>query len=98
MAGDTSHSSIGIPADERERILMRLRRLEGQIRGIQAMVEDGRECEQTLTQFAAASKALDAAAFRFFASTMEQCLLNPDKASSAGYSPEHLEKMFTRLA
>jgi len=36
----------------------RLRRVEGQIRGIQGMIDDGRECSDVVTQFAAAMKAI----------------------------------------
>lgn len=39
-------------------ILSRLRKIEGQIRGLQAMVKDDKECEQILTQMRAAQSAL----------------------------------------
>ncbi len=86
-----------LPAEDRDEIIKRLRRVEGQLRGLQAMVEDGRECNDTITQFAAANRALSRAGFRFFASTMEQCRLNPEQATENGYTPEALEKMFVRL-
>ena len=88
---------MDLPNEDREEIIKRLRRVEGQIRGIQAMIEDGRECNDTLTQFAAANRALSRSGFRFFAATMEQCRLNPEAASDNGYTPEALEKMFLRL-
>jgi DNA-binding FrmR family transcriptional regulator len=44
---------------ETETLLTRLRRVEGQIRGIQRMLEEGRGCEDVLTQLAAARSALD---------------------------------------
>jgi CsoR family transcriptional regulator, copper-sensing transcriptional repressor len=44
------------PKDE---LLARLRRIEGQIRGIEAMVEDDRYCTDVLTQIGAARAALD---------------------------------------
>jgi len=43
----------------RAKIGDRLRRVEGQIRGIQRMVEEGRECEAIVTQLMAARAALD---------------------------------------
>jgi len=88
---------VEIPAEDREDIIKRLRRAEGQLRGIQTMVEEGRDCNDTLTQFAAANRALSRAGFKFFSATMEQCRLNPDEASDSGYTPETLEKMFLRL-
>lgn len=82
---------------ERDDILKRLKRVEGQLRGIQAMIDDGRECNDVLIQFAAANRALSRAGFRFYSATMEQCRLNPDLAEEQGYTPEVLEKMFLRL-
>lgn len=46
---------------EEEKLLKRLRRIEGQVRGIQKMVEEGRDCHDILTQFAAVRSALDTA-------------------------------------
>jgi len=86
-----------LPREDRYEIIKRLRRVEGQIRGIQAMIDEGRECNDTLTQFAAANRALSRAGFCFFAATMEQCRLNPEAASDNGYTPQALEKMFLRL-
>ena len=42
----------------RGNILARLKKIEGQIRGLQAMVTEGRECDQILTQVRAAQSAL----------------------------------------
>jgi DNA-binding FrmR family transcriptional regulator len=88
---------VNIPEADRSDIIKRLRRIEGQIRGLQKMVEDGRDCNDTLTQFAAADRALSRAGFKFLSATMEQCRLNPDEANKSGYTPENLEKMFLRL-
>ena len=49
-------------------LALRLRRIEGQIRGIQAMLEENRECRDIVTQIAAASKALDQVGFKMLAS------------------------------
>ena len=86
-----------IPQETRDDIIKRLRRIEGQVRGLQKMVEEGRDCNDTLTQFAAADRALSRAGFKFLSATMEQCRLHPDEANQSGYTPENLEKMFLRL-
>ena len=39
-------------------VLLRLRRIEGQVRGVQRMVEDGRDCREIVTQVAAIKSAL----------------------------------------
>jgi DNA-binding FrmR family transcriptional regulator len=88
---------MNIPQQDRDEIITRLRRVEGQLRGIQAMIEEGRDCNDTLTQFAAANRAMSRAGFKFFSATMEECRLNPEEASDSGYTPDVLEKMFLRL-
>lgn len=88
---------MDLQAEHHDDIIKRLKRVEGQIRGLQAMIEDDRDCNDVLTQFAAANRALSRAGFRFFSATMEQCRLNPELADAQGYSPEALEKMFLRL-
>jgi DNA-binding FrmR family transcriptional regulator len=88
---------VNIPEEERADIIKRLRRVEGQLRGIQQMIEDGRDCNDTLTQFAAANRALSRAGFKFLSATMDQCRLHPDEADESGYTHETLEKMFLRL-
>ncbi|AEB10846.1 metal-sensitive transcriptional regulator [Marinithermus hydrothermalis] len=45
-----------------ESILKRLRRIEGQVRGLQKMVQEGRPCDEVLTQMTATKKAMESAA------------------------------------
>jgi len=78
-------------------ILTRLRRVEGQIRGIQGMLEDGRECSDVITQFSASMRALEQAGYRYFAMTLATCALDPESAALAGYDPKRLEKLFMQL-
>ena len=42
----------------RDDVILRLRRIEGQVRGVQRMVEDGRDCREIVTQVAAIKSAL----------------------------------------
>ena len=85
--------------DERERteLIRRLHRIEGQIRGIAGMLEDGRECRDVATQFAAATQALRRAGYQFVSQTLAHCLDDPERAEREGYSPEQLEKLFLSL-
>ena len=52
----------------------RLRRIEGQVRGIERMVEDDRYCMDVLTQIAAVSKALDAVALEVLDDHVRHCV------------------------
>jgi DNA-binding FrmR family transcriptional regulator len=58
--------------DARTDILNRLRRAEGQIRGIQRMVEKGEDCQSIGQQFSAARKALDSTYLRMTVCFAEQ--------------------------
>jgi DNA-binding FrmR family transcriptional regulator len=76
-------------------VLNRLRRAQGQLAGVIAMIEEGRDCQDVVTQLAAVSRALDRAGFKIVASGMQQCL------AGDGDSPmtqEQLEKLFLTLA
>ena len=67
-------------------VLNRLRRAEGQLRGIQRMVEEGENCLKIGQQFAAVRKALDSTYLRMTVCFMEQELearLQPDDAQKA---------------
>ncbi|MBF6593767.1 MAG: metal-sensitive transcriptional regulator [Thermaceae bacterium] len=50
-----------LSAETQAAILKRLRRIEGQVRGLQKMVEEGRPCDDMLTQMNATKKALESA-------------------------------------
>mgnify|MGYP000921925432 FL=1 len=64
------------PSDSvQEEILARLRRVEGQIRGIQRMIVEGRDCEAVATQLLAARAALDKASVFIMSHHIEQCLV-----------------------
>jgi DNA-binding FrmR family transcriptional regulator len=78
-------------------IVTRLRRVEGQIRGLQHMLEDGRDCADVITQFAASMRALEQAGYRYFAMTLTACALDPERAALDGYDAERLEKLFMQL-
>jgi len=66
---------------ERKRILNRLRRLEGQIRGLQSMIESGKDCEAVLTQIMAAKSALNQVGLHIIGHSMKTCLVS-DSAST----------------
>ena len=52
-------------------LVMRLKRVEGQLRGIQAMIEAGADCEKVAQQLSASRRALDKAFFNVLACGME---------------------------
>jgi DNA-binding FrmR family transcriptional regulator len=62
----------------REEIGRRLKRVEGQIRGLQRMVEEQRECEAILTQLIAARSALDRVGLMVVEHYVEECMETSD--------------------
>jgi DNA-binding FrmR family transcriptional regulator len=68
----------GAVRDRKSRIMNRLRRLEGQVRGLQRMVGEERSCQDTLTLLAGIRSALDAAGDLILEDYLENCA--PDLA------------------
>ena len=87
-----------LPESTVDDLVARLRRVEGQIRGIQQMLTDGRECRDVVIQISAASKALDQAGFKLVASGLTYCLSQPEDAARDGYDIDDVQKMFMKLA
>lgn len=85
-----------IPADEAKKIANRLRRAQGQLGAVLAMIEDGRDCREIVTQLSAASSAIDRAGFAIIASAMKECLR--DGGDGDPVEVADLEKLFLSLA
>jgi len=87
-------SRHGYVADK-EALVKRLRRIEGQVRGIEKMVEDERYCIDILTQIAAANTALESVAFKVLDDHVNHCvadaLASGDAAAAAEKSRELLD-------
>lgn len=76
----------------------RLRRAEGQVRGVQQMLAEGRDCRDIVTQLSAATKALEQAGFLLVAAGLTWCISDPEHAAAEGYALADVEKMFLKLA
>lgn len=79
-------------------VTTRLRRAEGQLRGVIEMLETGRDCAEVVTQLAAVSRALDRAGFKIIASGLRQCLTEDNTDSGRTVDVAKLEKLFLSLA
>jgi CsoR family transcriptional regulator, copper-sensing transcriptional repressor len=60
--------------EDKQDYLKRLRRIEGQVRGLQKMVEDDKYCIDILTQVSAATKALQSVALGLLEDHLEHCV------------------------
>ncbi|AWN30518.1 MULTISPECIES: metal-sensitive transcriptional regulator [unclassified Streptomyces] len=93
---------LDLAGAELRAVLNRLRRAQGQISGVIRMIEEGRDCEEVVTQLAAASRALDRAGFAIIATGLQRCLTDIENGRKADEDREQmrarLEKLFLSLA
>jgi len=75
----------------------RLRRIQGQVTGILAMIDEGRSCRDVIQQIAAASRALDRAGLKLLVSQLQYCLEDEEAAKAEGYDPAEVERLFLML-
>jgi DNA-binding FrmR family transcriptional regulator len=85
-----------LPPEEMGSVINRLKRAQGQLSGVIRMLEEGRECEDVVTQLAAVSRALDRAGFAIVASGLRQCLV--EDGDPANLDVKKMEKLFLSLA
>ncbi len=80
-----NHGTPGY-SEDKTAVLKRLHRIEGQVRGIERMVEDDRYCIDVLTQVAATTKALEAVALKLLDEHLSHCVV--DAARKGGPEAE----------
>lgn len=73
------HAAPGY-SDDKVAVLKRLRRVEGQVRGLTRMVEDDTYCIDVLTQVSATTKALEAVALKLLDEHLAHCVVNAARA------------------
>ena len=89
---------MDIPEEVVADVRTRLRRVAGQVQGVERMLEEGRECRDVVTQLSAATRALEQAGFRLVAAGLTYCVTEPEKAEADGYPLAEVEKMFMKLS
>lgn len=75
-----ARKAVGVDADGKERNLKRLRRIEGQVRGIHKMVDEERYCADVLTQISSVHEALRAVARELMRNHLKHCATAAIKA------------------
>jgi DNA-binding FrmR family transcriptional regulator len=79
-------------------VVDRLKRIEGQVRGLIVMIESGRPCEDVAQQMAAARKAMDKTFFRMMACTMMEAAAAPAGDASVETEVERATAILERYA
>jgi DNA-binding FrmR family transcriptional regulator len=91
----TSTKPIHGYSTNKDALVKRLHRIEGQVRGIERMVEDDRYCIDILTQIAAVNTALESLAFQLLDQHVKHCVAGAfasgDQAEMAAKTQELLE-------
>ena len=82
--------------DQLEAIAKRIKRAQGQLGAVGRMLEEGRNCDEIITQMSAVSKAVNTAAFTLISASLKECIVENKKNSDA--VTEKLQKLFLRLA
>jgi DNA-binding FrmR family transcriptional regulator len=77
-------------------ISKRLKRAHGQLAAVIRMLEEGRNCDEIVTQMSAVSKAVNTAAFTLLSTSLRECIVD-DKNNSKEVQ-EKLQKLFLSLA
>jgi len=80
MRGDVVAHTVPGYIGEKQAVLNRLRRIEGQVRGLQRMVEDDTYCIDILTQVSAATRALENVALGLLDEHMRHCVTDAVRA------------------
>jgi DNA-binding FrmR family transcriptional regulator len=78
----------------RRELVLRLKRVEGQLRAVQRMIEEGDDCEPIAQQLTAARKALDKAFFELMACAIE----HPEFSSGNEKDPLRVQRLTRTLA
>jgi DNA-binding FrmR family transcriptional regulator len=89
-------SHVLLDTDQSEAITNRVKRAHGQLGAVIRMLEEGRNCDEIVTQMSAVSKAVNTAAFNLISASLKECLVD-NKANSEAVTAQ-LQKLFLSLA
>lgn len=89
-------SMHSMPIEQRTELIDRLRKVEGQARGVQKMIEDGRECMDVVTQLAAIKAAVNALSGELLEAYALRCLKHPGEFDTPEQAVEEAVRALVR--
>lgn len=95
MASSCPTDSVYLEEEAERRVRNRLRRLKGQVSGIERMLEEHKSCDDILVQVAALKQAVNGVAAELLQAHMETCVM---ACVEAGEGKEALESLKTALS
>jgi DNA-binding FrmR family transcriptional regulator len=87
-----------LPDETVDELTHRLRKISGQLRGIETMLAEQRDCREVATQISAANKALERVGFLLIAAGFRWCIEHPADSAADGYSLDDVQTLFLKLA
>ena len=97
--GHKEHEAVTHRSEkEKEQIINRLKRIEGQVRGIQNMIENERYCVDILTQISAINSAMKNVGLQLLEKHAQNCVSNAIKEGNGNESIEELMDVFKRFS
>ena len=91
--GESGRKAVGVDPDIKRSNLRRLRRIEGQVRGLQRMVEEDRYCTDILTQVSSVQEALRSVARALMSNHLTHCATHAIQSGST----EERQEMYNEL-
>jgi CsoR family transcriptional regulator, copper-sensing transcriptional repressor len=82
-ASDSGRKAVGVDPEVRNRNIKRLRRIEGQVRGLQRMVEEDRYCADIMTQISSVHEALRSVGRELMRNHLKYCATSAIKSGEA---------------
>ncbi len=85
-------------ADTASDLIQRLKRIEGQMRGLQRMIEEQKDCADVIHQVTAARRALDKVGFLVLTQKMQECAKRKGKSADSEAAMKEALDLFLELA
>jgi DNA-binding FrmR family transcriptional regulator len=85
-------------ADSKDALVNRLHRIEGQVRGIERMLEEDRYCIDILTQIAAVNTALESLALKILDGHVRHCVADALRSSDEADAEQKTEELLATVA
>ena len=98
MSDTASQAPLIADDADRQKVLNRLRRLEGQIRGLQTMIESDQDCGAVLTQVMAAKSALNQVGLHVVGHAMKHCMISDDPSMTRDDVIDEAIKVFLKYS
>lgn len=86
------------PTKEKDQLITRLKRIEGQVRGIQNMIENDRYCVDILTQISAINAAMKKVGFHLLEKHTQHCVKDAIRDGDGEEAIQELLEVFTRFS